>query len=70
MLGYKPPTEKSNTKKLKLLLENLENLVAILKEELDVGQDEDNNIIALDEFLHNIQENYETTEPEYQEEDE
>ena len=70
MLGYRPPQkapkEKSNNKKLKLLLENLENIVALLKEELEVSEEE-NNIIALDEVLRNIKDDYQ--EPEYEEED-
>lgn len=70
MLGYYQPQEpaqpeKSNHKRLKLLIQNLENIVKLLKEE--VGEDEESNIVSFQEMMQKIENELE--EPEYEEED-
>jgi hypothetical protein len=67
MLGYEPPTpEEKNTKRLKLLVENLENIVALLKDELNA---EDKNIIDVSGLIQKIQQEG-IDETQYYDEDE
>lgn len=70
MLGYYRPQErpqdKSNNKRLKLLIQNLENIVELLKEE--VGEDdEEANVISLEQMMHKLEDEFE--EPNYEEEE-
>jgi len=73
MLGYYRPQEAApeppNNKKLKLLIQNLENLVELLKEEVFVEEEEDadKGVIRLEDMIQKIQSEFE--EPEYEEED-
>ena len=71
MLGYyrpqeHPVPEKVNNKRLKLLIQNLENIVELLKEEVCV-EEEETNIVRFEDMIQKIQDEYE--DPEYQEED-
>lgn len=68
MLGYEPPTqtEERNTKRLNLLIENLENIVALLKDELNT---ENKNIIDVSSLIHKIQQEG-VDDTQYYEEDE
>jgi hypothetical protein len=71
MLGYyrpqeQPVPEKVNNKRLKLLIQNLENIVELLKEEVCV-EEEETNIVRFEDMIQKIQDEYE--DPEYQEED-
>lgn len=70
MLGYyrpqePPPQEKSNRKRLRLLIQNLENIVELLKEEIG-EDDEEANVISLEQMMHKLEDEFE--EPEYDEE--
>lgn len=71
MLGYyrpqEPAQEKVNNKRLKLLIQNLENIVELLKEEVCVEEEDDSNVIRLEDMIEKIQNEYE--EPTYEEED-
>jgi hypothetical protein len=71
MLGYyrpqeQPVPEKANNKRLKLLIQNLENIVELLKEEVCV-EEEETNVVRFEDMIQKIQDEYE--DPEYQEED-
>jgi hypothetical protein len=71
MLGYyrpqeQPVPEKVNNKRLKLLIQNLENIVELLKDEVCV-EEEETNIVRFEDMIQKIQDEYE--DPEYQEED-
>jgi hypothetical protein len=70
MLGYyrSPELEKEkvNNKKIKLLIQNLENIVELIKEELII-EDEQNNVIRLEDMMQNIQQEFDETN--YHEED-
>jgi hypothetical protein len=71
MLGYyrpqeQPTQEKVNNKRLKLLIQNLENIVELLKEEVCI-EEEETNIVRFEDMIQKIQDEYE--DPEYQEED-
>jgi hypothetical protein len=70
MLGYyrpqeQPVPEKVNNKRLKLLIQNLENIVELLKEEVCV-EEEETNIVRFEDMIQKIQDEYE--EPDYDEE--
>jgi hypothetical protein len=70
MLGYyrpqeQPTPEKVNNKRLKLLIQNLENIVELLKEEVCV-EDEETNVVRFEDMIQKIQDEYE--DPEYEEE--
>jgi|LakMenEpi03Aug12_release.lakeMendotaPanAssembly.Ray.scaffolds.fasta_scaffold3680737_1 hypothetical protein len=54
MLGYDPPTpiEERRTKRLRLLVENLDNIVSLLKDELNA---EDKNIVDVSSLIEKIQ---------------
>jgi hypothetical protein len=71
MLGYyrpqeQPVPEKVNNKRLKLLIQNLENIVELLKEEVCV-EEEETNVVRFEDMIQKIQDEYE--EPDYDEED-
>ena len=71
MLGYYRPQEqtaleKVNNKRLKLLIQNLENIVELLKEEVCI-EEEETNVVRFEDMIQKIQEEYE--EPDYDEED-
>jgi hypothetical protein len=68
MLGYyrSPEPEKVNNKKIKLLIQNLENIVELIKEELII-EDEQNNVLRLEDMMQDIQQEFD--EPNYHEED-
>ena len=70
MLGYysskEPAKEKLNNKTLKLLIQNLKNIVELLEDEIIV-EDEQNNVIRLEDMMQNIQKEFE--DPEYLEVD-
>lgn len=70
MLGYyrpqEPPQEKANNKRLKLLIQNLENIVELLKEEVS-DEEEETNVISLEQMMHKLENEFE--EPNYEEED-
>ena len=71
MLGYyrpqeQPAPEKVNNKRLKLLIQNLENIVELLKEEVCI-EEEETNVVRFEDMIQKIQEEYE--EPDYDEED-
>jgi hypothetical protein len=73
MLGYYRPQERApeqpNNKKLKLLIQSLENIIELLKEEVFI-EDEDEevkNVVRLEDMIQKIQNEFE--EPEYEEED-
>jgi hypothetical protein len=70
MLGYyrpqeQPAPEKVNNKRLKLLIQNLENIVELLKEEVCI-EEEETNVIRFEDMMQKIQDEYE--EPDYDEE--
>ena len=70
MLGYYRPQEqtapeKVNNKRLKLLIQNLENIVELLKEEVCV-EGEETNVVRFEDMIQKIQDEYE--DPEYEEE--
>jgi hypothetical protein len=70
MLGYyrpqeQPTPEKVNNKRLKLLIQNLENIVELLKEEV-CDEDEETNVVRFEDMIQKIQDEYE--DPEYEEE--
>jgi hypothetical protein len=70
MLGYyrpqeQPTPEKVNNKRLKLLIQNLENIVELLKGEVCV-EDEETNVVRFEDMIQKIQDEYE--DPEYEEE--
>jgi hypothetical protein len=64
MLGYNPPEKPRGNKKLRLLIQNLENIVELLKEE--IGETEEDNFIEVSKLLQTMQE----PEPDYYEDDE
>jgi hypothetical protein len=71
MLGYyrpqeQPTQEKVNNKRLKLLIQNLENIVELLKEEVCI-EEEETNVVRFEDMIQKIQDEYE--EPDYDEED-
>ena len=71
MLGYYRPQEqtapeKVNNKRLKLLIQNLENIVELLKEEVCI-EEEETNVVRFEDMIQKIPEEYE--EPDYDEED-
>jgi len=74
MLGYyrsqeRAPDQPSN-KKLKLLIQNLENIIELLKEEVFIEEEEEEevkNVVRLEDMIQKIQSEFE--EPEYEEED-
>ena len=70
MLGYysskEQEKEKVNNKTLKLLIQNLKNIVELLEDEIIV-EDEQNNVIRLEDMMQNIQKEFE--DPEYLEVD-
>jgi len=70
MLGYyssnEPAKEKLNNKTLKLLIQNLKNIVELLEDEIIV-EDEQNNVIRLEDMMQNIQKEFD--DPEYLEVD-
>jgi transcriptional regulator with PAS, ATPase and Fis domain len=70
MLGYysskEQEKEKVNNKTLKLLIQNLKNIVELLEDEIIV-EDEQNNVIRLEDMMQNIQKEFE--EPDYLEVD-
>jgi hypothetical protein len=70
MLGYyrhqeQPAPEKVNNKRLRLLIQNLENIVELLKEEVCV-EEEETNVVRFEDMIQKIQDEYE--EPDYDEE--
>lgn len=71
MLGYyrpqEPAQEKVSNKRLKLLIQNLENIVELLKEEVCIEEEDESNVIRLEDMIEKIQNEYE--EPTYEEED-
>jgi hypothetical protein len=72
MLGYQQPQSplrpRDNSKKIKLLVENLENIVNILKEELEENT-EDECPIDLNRIFNEMQEPYEEPQYVYESED-
>jgi hypothetical protein len=74
MLGYYRSQERApdqpNNKKLKLLIQNLENIIELLKEEVFIEEEEEEevkNVVRLEDMIQKIQSEFE--EPEYEEED-
>jgi hypothetical protein len=71
MLGYvrpqEPPKGKDDNKRLTLLIQNLENIVALLKEEVSVEEPIGDNVIRFDDMIRKIEQ--EIDETEYEEED-
>lgn len=68
MFGYntrpEAPKENLNTRKVQLLIQNIENTLEILKEELDVSQ---SSVISFEDMVKRIES--EIDETEYEEED-
>ena len=71
MLGYvrpqEPPKGKDDNKRLTLLIQNLENIVALLKEEVSVEEPIGDNVIRFDDMIRKIEQEFDETE--YEEED-
>jgi hypothetical protein len=65
MLGYNPTERKPGNKRLQLLVQNLENIVELLKEELVSTEDE--NFVEVSKLLQTLQEEDQTDY--YEEED-
>jgi hypothetical protein len=65
MLGYNPTERKPENKRLQLLVQNLENIVELLKEELVSTEDE--NFVEVSKLLQTLQEEDQTDY--YEEED-
>jgi hypothetical protein len=70
MLGYykpqEPPKAGVGNKRVKLLIQNLENIVELLKEEFAVEEEEETNVVSFEDMMQKIQDEFE--EPEYEEE--
>jgi len=68
MLGFpqskRMPPERRNTKKLELIIKNLETNIELLKEELELDGVE--NTIKLDEFLQNLDEQLDESDYHYE----
>jgi hypothetical protein len=58
------PPERRNTKKLELIIKNLETNIELLKEELELDGVE--NTIKLDEFLQNLDEQLDESDYHYE----
>lgn len=66
MLGYvrpqEPPKGKDDNKRLTLLIQNLENIVALLKEEVSVEEPIGDNVIRFDDMIRKIEQEFDETE--------